>query len=152
MFAKYPSVDAVVHSHSPDVVAWSNPRYVKPDLRAVLHVAGLVGNHVPIFDSHAFPHGPRNRQNFLVNNKYLGDRLADKFSSEDQNDRCSGIPTYGVVLQRCHGFVTWGTCIEDAVFRARYAQQHARIQANSTVKVCKNRSVRQSNKVWTSHD
>lgn len=91
--------------------------------------------------------------NMLVNTKGLGDALAAAFalpptasaaaldmarsltlsassSSGGGSDKKEGkkVPDYAVVLQRGHGFVTWGASVEDAVYRAVYALENAKVQ------------------------
>jgi len=43
-------------------------------------------------------------------------------------DGIANLPDHGAVFQRGHGFVTWATSIEDAVYRAIHIRRAADIQ------------------------
>lgn len=126
---RYPGVKAVVHSHSPAVTTVG---VTGVGLKPVYHMAGFLGDRVPVFDiGDVYDEEPSLMQrNMLVNSVELGDRLASCLSAPTNNQ--TAVPEYTVVLQRGHGFCTWGESVEEAVFRAVYTQQNAEIQMAAT--------------------
>lgn len=131
---RYLGVNAVVHSHSPAVVAAGVSGV---GLKPVFHMAGFLGEKVPVFDiGDAYDELEGSslssiKRNMLVNSNDLGDRLAKRVSKSDGNEVAT-LPDYTIILQRGHGFCTWGETIMEAVWRAIYTQQNAQIQMSAT--------------------
>ncbi|KAI9717844.1 MAG: hypothetical protein M1828_007083 [Chrysothrix sp. TS-e1954] len=125
---RYPEVNSVVHSHHPAMVAAS---LQKGDYRAraVWHMAGFIGSGCPVFDpANYYPSSGSSstKRNLLISSKPLGSALAKSFCLNPQPfDR---LPDEAVVLLRGHGFVTWGGCLEDAVYRAIYSVKNVEVQ------------------------
>lgn len=114
IYAARPDVRGVVHSHSPAMVAFSAVRGVP--LRALCHTCGFLGEGAPLFDI-------RDRSgdatDLLIRGPGLGDDLA------------AALGDAGVVLMRGHGFTATGKSVEQAVYRAIYAEVNARVQASA---------------------
>jgi len=85
----------------------------------------MVGNHVPIHDLSPLYH-TNETQNLLVNTVSFGSSLASSFSSSK-----STTLDHNVVLMANHGFTTVGTSIKQAVFRAVYTHQNAKVQSDA---------------------
>jgi ribulose-5-phosphate 4-epimerase/fuculose-1-phosphate aldolase len=149
ILACYPDVNSVVHSHSATMVAAGllKVNNSHESIQPVFHMAGFVGGSVPIFDiSRVYETMPDHTQNMLINNKKIGDALAASLSGNtrsmefefaDSDDAQSTtktlpdlpqLPDVPIILQRGHGFVTWATSLEDAVYKAVYAQKNTEIQ------------------------
>lgn len=125
IYKRYPDVQSVVHSHSRDVITVG---VSAASMKPIYHMAGFLGQHVPTFDAANFYEGDM-AHNLLVNSNKLGADLASTLSSPAQSETIStSTPDYTVTLQRGHGFTTWGTNVQEAVYRAVYAQENARIQ------------------------
>ncbi|HPK31547.1 class II aldolase/adducin family protein [Ottowia sp.] len=104
-----PDVVAVVHSHSPSVIPFAITRH---RLRPVYHMAGFLGRgaaHFEIRDAGG-------DTDMLIRNPALGKALADSLGG------CS------CVLMRGHGSTVVGASLEQAVYRAIYAEMNARLQ------------------------
>lgn len=143
---RYPDVNSVVHSHSPTMVAAGllKIRDMDDSIQATYHMAGFVGiGGLPVFDiARLYESMPDHTQNMLINSKILGDALAEalagntgttRFDPGDIEDEKTlpelpRLPGVGVMLQRGHGFVTWATSLEDAVYRAVYTEKNTKIQ------------------------
>lgn len=109
IYRERPDVVAVVHSHSPSVIpfAVTNNR-----LRPVFHMSGFLGGgsaHFEIRDAGG-------NTDMLIRNAHLGQALARTLG----NCNC--------VLMRGHGSTVIGTSLEQAVYRAIYAEVNARLQ------------------------
>ncbi|KAJ6439413.1 arad-like aldolase/epimerase [Purpureocillium lavendulum] len=127
IYKMYPAIQSIVHSHSRVMVARANSGV---PLRPVWHMAGFLGPGAPVFDTRGF-YGDGEKQLTLVNSHELGRALASTLVDSSTSDlvlQKHGLPPHTTVLQRGHGFVTWGTSVEQAVYRAIYAQQNAEIQ------------------------
>ncbi|KAI1179417.1 class II aldolase and Adducin N-terminal domain-containing protein [Nemania sp. FL0916] len=147
LYKRFSDVNAVVHSHSPAVVPYT---VVTDDvaLRPVLHMAGFLGEHVPVFDIAKY-YTADDVQDLLVRNVRLGAALAAEFSSSSttnpnttatstpitttasSNNSSSSSPDYSTVLMRGHGFTLWAADIKAAVFQAVYAQTNAQAQSQA---------------------
>lgn len=107
-----PDVKAVVHSHSPSLIAFS---VTGTSLRPVYHLSSFLGAGTPIFDIR----DAAGMTDMLVRDNQLGDALAkvlgDKF----------------VVLMRGHGAVVVGNSIQQAVYRLIYTEVNARVQMDA---------------------
>jgi ribulose-5-phosphate 4-epimerase/fuculose-1-phosphate aldolase len=104
-----PDVKAVVHSHSPAVIPFSNSQV---PMRAMFHNAAFLAQGVPVFEI---------RKSFgmtdmLVRNSDIGKALAASLGDK------------AVVLMRGHGNVVVGPSVPLAVFRAVYTEVNARLQ------------------------
>ncbi|KAI9687090.1 MAG: hypothetical protein M1822_002500 [Bathelium mastoideum] len=138
LLARFPSIHAVVHSHSPTVVAFS---VSDVPLKPVWHMAGFLDvDGVKVWDiAEAYRDAPAagQKQYLLVNNQTLGDSLAAAFSAPsahadaaaaDAGDRAL---RRHVVLQRGHGFAVVGKSLQEAVYRAIYTQENAKVQRDA---------------------
>ncbi len=104
-----PDVVAVVHSHSPSVIPFAVTRH---RLRPVFHMAGFLGGgsaHFEIRDE-------AGDTDMLIRSPQLGRALARSLGD------CS------CVLMRGHGSTVVGASLEQAVYRAIYAEANARLQ------------------------
>ena len=110
-----PDVQAVVHSHSAALVLFGISRH---PLRAVWHMAGFLGDHVPVFDIRDAA-GPAS--DLLIRDNDLGAALAATLGGAS------------VALMRGHGSVAVGDSVSEAVFRAVYAELNARAQTSAVV-------------------
>jgi ribulose-5-phosphate 4-epimerase/fuculose-1-phosphate aldolase len=104
-----PDVMAIVHSHSPSVIPFAATRQ---SLRPIYHMAGFLGAGTALFDIR----DKAGDTDMLVRNPELGRSLAE----------CLG--RHSCVLMRGHGSTTVGGSVEQAVFRAIYAEMNARLQ------------------------
>ena len=104
-----PDVQAVVHSHSASVIpfAVTNNR-----LRPVFHMSGFLGGGSAQFEIR----DAGGNTDMLIRNAHLGQALARSLGN------CS------CVLMRGHGSTVVGTSLEQAVFRAIYAEINAKLQ------------------------
>ncbi|KAL8376083.1 hypothetical protein RB595_007277 [Gaeumannomyces hyphopodioides] len=151
MYRRFPGVQSVVHAPSGPVVALAAAG--RP-LRPVWHAAGFLGEGAPVFD--AWRHrGPGDRQDLLVSSPRMGEALALTFARGNGRRDCGGgqeegtegvvskngagtedadanrgkqTPASAVVVQRGHGFVSWGSTLEQAVYRAVYTHENAQVQ------------------------
>jgi ribulose-5-phosphate 4-epimerase/fuculose-1-phosphate aldolase len=107
-----PDVQAIVHGHSPTVVAFSvvpgNP------LRAVCHTCGFLRDGAPNFEIRDVA---GDATNLLIETPQLGAALAKSLGREN------------VVLMRGHGSTVIGTSIPHVVYRAIYTETNARVQS-----------------------
>jgi HCOMODA/2-hydroxy-3-carboxy-muconic semialdehyde decarboxylase len=114
IYKRRKDVHAVVHCHSPDLVAFAA---VETPLRPVYHMscAALAGgtSHFEIRD-----HDP-DSCDMLVRSGSMGAALARDLGK------------HALVLMRGHGATIVAPTIQEAVFRAIYAQNNARIQAQA---------------------
>jgi len=104
-----PDVVAIVHSHSQSVLPFAVTRQ---PLRPVFHMAGFLGRgsaHFEIRDAGG-------NTDMLIRSSYLGQALAKSLG------RCD------CVLMRGHGSTVVGTSLEQAVYRAIYAEVNAKLQ------------------------
>lgn len=104
-----PDVVSIVHSHSPSVIPFG---VTKQQLQPVFHMAGFLGAGSAHFDI-------RNKAgatDMLITNAQLGADLAEALGQS------------GCVLMRGHGATIVGTSLEQAVYRAIYAEVNARLQ------------------------
>ena len=110
IFRARPDVMAVVHSHSMAVL----PFGLVPSFpfRAVTHMGSFIGTCAPVFEIRDVV-GDDN--DLLITNGKLGKALAE----------CLGDSV--VVLMRGHGSTAVGASLKEAVFRAVYTEQNARV-------------------------
>jgi ribulose-5-phosphate 4-epimerase/fuculose-1-phosphate aldolase len=107
-----PDVMAVVHSHSAAVVPFGIVKNLP--FRAVCHMGGFIGICAPIFEIRDVA---GDETDLLIRSSMLGAALAKSLG--DSN----------VVLMRGHGSTVIGDRLRQAVFRAVYTENNARLQA-----------------------
>ncbi|SNS11852.1 HCOMODA/2-hydroxy-3-carboxy-muconic semialdehyde decarboxylase [Noviherbaspirillum humi] len=107
-----PDVMSVVHSHSPSVIPFAATRTA---LRPIYHMAGFLGCGCSHFDIRL----AAGNTDMLISSSQLGKSLAESLGNS------------AVVLMRGHGSTTVGTSLEQAVFRAIYAETNAKLQAQA---------------------
>lgn len=110
IYATRPDVVSIVHSHSPSMVPFSISAV---PLRAVWHMAGFLGEEVPVFE---IRDSAGHASDLLIRDTALGGDLA------------AALGDAPVILMRGHGFVAVGASLEQAVARAVYADLNARAQ------------------------
>ncbi len=104
-----PDVVAVVHSHSPSVIPFAithNP------LRPVFHMSGFLGAGSAHFEIRE----AGGNTDMLIRSSYLGEALA------------RSLGRHSCVLMRGHGSTVVGASLEQAVYRAIYAEVNAKLQ------------------------
>ncbi|MFC7514597.1 class II aldolase/adducin family protein [Herbaspirillum sp. GCM10030257] len=111
IYRRYPEVHAVVHSHSSAIVPLSTVKSVR--LRALFHMAGFIGQDTPTFEIRDVA-GPAS--DLLIRDSMLGAELARCFEHNE------------IVLMRGHGSTLVARTVQQAVFRAVYAELNARYQ------------------------
>jgi HCOMODA/2-hydroxy-3-carboxy-muconic semialdehyde decarboxylase len=107
-----PDVKAVVHSHSPALIAFS---VTGTTLRPVYHLASFLGSGAPIFDIR----DAAGMTDMLVRNNELGDALAKVLGDK------------AIVLMRGHGAAVVGNSIQEVVYRAVYTDINARLEMDA---------------------
>ena len=111
IYRKRPDVMSVVHSHSHSIVPLSVVKGVR--MQAIFHMAGFVGQSAPVFE---IRDAGGDKTDLLISSNHLGRALADCFAGHD------------IVLMRGHGSTVVGRSIQQAVYRAIYAELNARYQ------------------------
>jgi HCOMODA/2-hydroxy-3-carboxy-muconic semialdehyde decarboxylase len=104
-----PDVSAVVHSHSPSVIPFG---VTGQALRPVFHMSGFLGEGSALFEIRDVA----GDTDMLISSNALGVALAASLGSRS------------LVLMRGHGSTTVGASLEQAVYRALYAEVNARLQ------------------------
>ncbi|KAJ5624724.1 hypothetical protein N7510_001033 [Penicillium lagena] len=121
VYKAYQGVQAVVHSHSLEVVPFS---ISATPLRACFHMAGFLGTAVPVWDTASvYKDHPDDNQDMLVKNVKLASALARSLG-----DGAPGMPKHPVALMRGHGFVATSNSLEMVIFNSVYTAQNARVQ------------------------
>ena len=106
-------VQAVVHSHSPNLV----PFGVTPaPLRPIYHMTGFLAAGVPVFEIRAVA---GEASNMLITDGRLGAALAQTLGDK------------AVALMRGHGSIAVGQSLRQAVYRAVYMEMNARLQSEA---------------------
>ena len=108
-----PDVHAVVHSHSPSVIPLGATRQ---PLRPIFHMSGFLGEGAALFDIR----DAAGDTDLLISNGALGAAMAKALGDKS------------VVLMRGHGSTVVGGSVEQAVYRAIYAEVNARLQIEAT--------------------
>ncbi len=104
-----PDVVAVVHSHSASVIPFA---ITQNPLRPVFHMAGFLGEGSAHFEIRE----AGGNTDMLIRSSYLGAALARSLGG------------HTCVLMRGHGSTVVGTSLEQAVYRAIYAETNAKLQ------------------------
>jgi ribulose-5-phosphate 4-epimerase/fuculose-1-phosphate aldolase len=104
-----PDVKAVVHSHSPSVIPFG---VTGTPLQPVFHMSGFLAEGSTLFEIRDVA----DDTDMLISNAGLGVALANTLGSRS------------TVLMRGHGSTVVGSSIEQAVYRAYYAEVNARLQ------------------------
>jgi len=104
-----PDVHAIVHSHSPSVIPFGVTG--KP-LKPVFHMSGFLGDGAALFEIRDVA----DDTDMLVSNRTLGAALASTLGQRS------------TVLMRGHGSTVVGARLEQAVYRAIYAEVNAKLQ------------------------
>lgn len=108
-----PDVQAVIHSHSPNLVPFgATPVPLKP----LYHMTGFLGEGVPVFEIRKVA---GRDTNLLITNGRLGAALARTLGAKP------------AALMRGHGSVAVGASLQQAVYRAIYMELNARLQAEA---------------------
>lgn len=117
IFKRHPRVQAVIHSHSENVIPYTISGV---PLRPCYHVAGFLGagqtGYPDVYDAAKY-YRSTDIQDMLVRNAHLGEPLAACFDGGAV-----------VTLMRGHGFTVVGSSIEVVVSRAVYTMKNAGIQ------------------------
>lgn len=109
-----PDVHSVVHSHSPAVIPFG---VTGVRLRPICHMSGFLGSNVPVYE---IRRNAGETSDLLIRSQELGRSLATTLGSAT------------VALMRGHGSVTVGQSIKQAVFRAIYTENSARLQLEAS--------------------
>ena len=107
-----PDVQAVVHSHSPNVIPFG---VTGTPLQPVFHMSGFLAEGSALFEIRDVA----GDTDMLISNAGLGVALAAALGSRS------------TVLMRGHGSTVVGGSIEQAVYRALYAEINARLQTQA---------------------
>lgn len=113
IFRMYPHVMSVVHSHSPAVIPFGVSRVA---LRPLYHMSSFLGAGAPVFEIRDTA-GPAT--DMLIRSRELGQALARSVGDNP------------VVLMRGHGSVVVAPSVRQAVFRAVYTEQNARMESEA---------------------
>ncbi len=104
-----PDVLAIVHSHSPSVIPFGVTRQ---SLRPIFHMSGFLGEGAALFEIREVA----GDTDMLISDRRLGAALAVTLGARS------------TVLMRGHGSTVVGASIEQAVYRAIYAEVNAKLQ------------------------
>lgn len=104
-----PDVQSVVHNHAHAIIPFS---ITKTPLRPVMHVSGVIGERVPVWD---------------IEDKFGGTSLLVT-NMEQARDLAETLGDETVVLMRGHGCAIAGGSIREAVLTAIYTQVNAELQ------------------------
>lgn len=109
IYERRPDVLSVVHNHAHAIIPFS---ITKTPLRPVMHVTGVIGDRVPVWD---------------IENKFGGTSLL--VTNMDQaRDLAETLGDERVVLMRGHGCAVAAGGIKEAVLTAIYTQVNAELQ------------------------
>jgi HCOMODA/2-hydroxy-3-carboxy-muconic semialdehyde decarboxylase len=112
IFLARPDVGSVVHNHAHEVIPYS---VSKMPMRQIIHTAGGMGEHVPVWDIH----DDFGDTDMLVRNMRQGRSLAKTLGNN------------AAVLMRGHGCTVTGKTVRDAVRIAVYLMVNARLQTEA---------------------
>jgi ribulose-5-phosphate 4-epimerase/fuculose-1-phosphate aldolase len=113
IYKALPTVQAVVHSHSPAVIPFG---VTSARLRPIYHMSSFLGRDVPIFE---IRDTGGEATDMLIRTPLLGAALAQSLGDAT------------VALMRGHGNVVVGRSLPEVVFRAIYTETNARLQADA---------------------
>ncbi|HUK59562.1 MAG TPA: class II aldolase/adducin family protein [Stellaceae bacterium] len=108
-----PDVQAVVHSHSPNLVPFGA---TSVKLKPLYHMTGFLGEGVPVFEIRKVA---GSATNLLITDNRLGKALARTLDDKP------------AALMRGHGSVVVGQSLQQAVYRAIYMELNARLQSEA---------------------
>lgn len=109
IYERRPDVRSVVHNHSHAIIPFG---ITKTPLRPVMHVTGVIGEHVPVWD---------------IEDKFGGTSLL--VTNMDQaRDLAETLGNARVVLMRGHGCAIAASGIKEAVLTSIYTQVNAELQ------------------------
>jgi ribulose-5-phosphate 4-epimerase/fuculose-1-phosphate aldolase len=108
VYERRPDVHAVIHNHSHELLPYS---VTDTPLRPLIHVAGSIGAHVPVWDIA----------------ERLGDTSLLVTDMAKARDLAERLDSHTAVLMRGHGAAVTGDSIRTAVLRAIYLQINARV-------------------------
>ena len=115
IFLARPDVQAVVHSHSPNIVAFGV--VASAPLRAICHTCGFLKGGAPLYEIRDFA---GNDTDVMIDSRERGRSLVGVLGDRS------------VVLMRGHGSTAVGSSVGQAVYRAIYTETNARIQATAS--------------------
>jgi len=126
---RFPDINCVIHSHSEPIISYG---LTDVPLESGYHMAGFLGDRVPVFDIAQF-YTPSDFQDLLVRNSRFGAALASYFKDalSSTSNTSQTLPDHTTVLMRRHGFATAGVSIEEATYYAMYTQSDARVQTSA---------------------
>ena len=104
-----PDVMAIIHTHAPDVVAFS---VTQIPLRPIIHMAGFLPQQVRVYDNRPL----FGQTDLLISSPKLGSALAQSLGSDP------------IVLLRGHGAVVVASGLHILVGRAYYMAVNARVE------------------------
>ncbi len=110
IYAARPDVGSVVHNHAHEVIPYSTT-----NMRQIIHTAGGMGSHVPIWDI---------RDSF-------GDADLLVRTLEQGRSLAKTLNHHSAVLMRGHGCTVVGRTVRDAVRIAVYLMVNARLQTEA---------------------
>ncbi len=109
IYRSRPDVQAVVHSHSPNVIPFACTHTA---LRPLFHMSGFLGSGSAHFDIR----DEAGDTDMLIRDSNLGRSLA------------SALGSHSCVLMRGHGSTVVGTSLPQAIYRAIYTEINAKLQ------------------------
>ncbi|KAK5628533.1 hypothetical protein RRF57_004248 [Xylaria bambusicola] len=125
IYKRFSGINSVVHSHSPAVLPYAISNV---PLKAAIHMAGFLGEEVPVFDISQY-YNHNDTRDLLVTNVRLGAALAAKFSAD--SSQITALPDHSIVLMRSHGFAGCAADIKTVVYQALYTQHNAQVQSDA---------------------
>ena len=105
-----PDVQSVIHSHSPAVIPFG---VTGERLRPICHMSGFLGALTPVYE---IRNSVGESSDLLIRSQSLGHDLANVLKE------------HAVALLRGHGNVCVGISIQQAVYRAIYTENNAKLQ------------------------
>ena len=112
IYAARPDINGVVHSHSRAIIPFT---VTDVPLRPIWHMSAFLADGCATFDTH----DAAGDTDLLIKTPELGRAFADSL-----NGRSVG-------LLRGHGSVTVGRSVREAVYRAIYTEENAKLQAEA---------------------
>ena len=110
IFKVRPEINSVIHSHSPAIIPFG---VTGERLRPICHMSGFLGATTPVYE---IRNSVGENSDLLIRNQSLGRDLAKVLSNNS------------VALLRGHGNVCVGVSIQQAVYRAIYTENNAKLQ------------------------